>query len=400
MWIKRDFIQYFNHEEGLEALLIRGPRQIGKSSLILKLEPSVVDQLYLDDPAIRNSANADSEFVIQNLRLPALIDEVQLAPPLFFSIKKHIDYLRRERLLKNTNHEMNLYRLTGSDQTLLDEQVRETLAGRIQSYFLYGLSVNELVNFDKNIQIKEILFRGGFPELWIRKELNPVRFINNYISTFVEKDIARSAGIEKIKSFMNALQLMAARTGELLNYESLGADAGVAGKTIKDWVSILEQNKILYILKPYHSNLNKRLIKMSKVYFCDIGICTRLQSHQEVDTILHSPQAGHLFENLVMSEILKTEANFFKNWNIFFWRTKEKEEIDFIIEDYEKIMLIEVKLKSSSQYKIKIPKTIEETKKEIILVVVSSVGETIQNAENNFIVPIKNLAMFLNKYLK
>jgi predicted AAA+ superfamily ATPase len=360
------------------------------------LNPPVNDQIYLDDPAVRNSANLDSEFVLQNCRLPVLIDEVQLAPPIFYSIKKNIDHLRRERLKNNISHEMNLYRMTGSDQTLLDEQVKETLAGRIQSYYLYGLSVNELVNNDQEVQIKEIIFRGGFPELWIRKELGPVRFINDYITTFVEKDIAQSAGVEKLKSFMNALQLLAARTGELLNYESIGADAGVAGKTIKEWVSLLEKNRILYSLRPYHSNLNNRLIKMSKIYFCDIGICTRLQSHQEMDTILHSPQAGHLFENLVLSEILKTEANFFKNWNLFFWRTKEKEEIDFIIEDQGSIILIEVKLSSVNQYKIKVPKTLEETGKKITTVIVCTVGETHKTSDNSFIIPIKKLAQFLN----
>lgn len=399
MWIDRDFIENFNPALGLEALLIRGPRQIGKSSLLLKLNPPVKDQIYLDDPAIRNSANLDAEFVLQNCRLPVLIDEVQLAPPIFYSIKKHIDQLRRERLLKNATHEMNLYRMTGSDQILLDEQVKETLAGRIQSYYLYGLSVNELVRHDPDIQIKEIIFRGGFPELWIRKELNPVRFINDYITTFVEKDIAHSAGVEKLKSFMSTLQLLAARTGELLNYESLGGDAGVTGKTIKEWINILEKNKILCTLSPYHSNLNKRLIKLPKIYFCDVAICTRLQSHQEVDTLLHSPQAGHLFENLVLSEILKTEANFFKNWNLFFWRTKEKEEIDFIVEDKHSIILIEVKLSAATQYKINVPEAIEKKGKKITTAIVCTVGETFQTSENCFVVPIKHLAQFLIKQI-
>jgi predicted AAA+ superfamily ATPase len=395
MWIIRDFIQNFDPMNGLEALIIRGPRQIGKSSLLLKLNPPVKDQIYLDDSAIRNSANIDPEFILQNCKLPVLIDEVQLAPPIFFSIKKNIDALRRERLLNNSTHEMNLYRMTGSDQTLLDEQVKETLAGRIQSYYLYGLSVNEINKHDPNVQIKEIIFRGGFPELWIRKELNPVRYISDYISTFVEKDIAQTAGVEKLKSFMNTLQLLAARTGELLNYESLGADSGVAGKTIKEWVGLLEKNKILYVLKPYHSNLNKRLIKMSKIYFCEVGICTRLQSHQEMDTILHSPQAGHLFENLVLTEILKTEANFFKIWNLYFWRTKEKEEIDFIIEDNHTIILIEAKLSSANQTSIKIPEAISASGKKIISVIVCSVGESIHASKNNYIIPIKNLAEFL-----
>ncbi len=176
--------------------------------------------------------------------------------------------------------------------------------------------------------------------------------------------------------------------------------AGVAGKTVRDWVGLLEKNKIIYILNPYSTNLSKRLIKMPKVYFWDVGICSRLQSHQEQETILHTPQSGHLFENLVLAEILKTQNNFFKEWLIHFWRTKDKEEIDFVVEAREIIALIEVKLGSGSGVKIKVPEALALSKKTIISVVVSAYGEISQTGENIFSVGVARLGDFLLSKIK
>ncbi|PWU16810.1 MAG: hypothetical protein C5B49_10010 [Bdellovibrio sp.] len=255
------------------------------------------------------------------------------------------------------------YRLTGSNQTEIDRALRETLAGRISIFRIHGLSVHEIWSLDSKIDLKEILFRGGFPELWVRPELNAISFINDYYSTFIEKDIARTAGIEKLSAFSATLRLLAARVGELLNFESIGSDAGVTGKSVKDWVSLLEHNGIVYIFKPYHSNLNKRLIKMPKAYFMDTGIGVRLQAHQEKDTILSSPQAGHLFESLVVAEAIKTRDHFGKNWDLHFWRTKEKEEIDLVVESEKGMTLAQIKLGSAKGGEIPVPPALAATKK-------------------------------------
>jgi len=134
------------------------------------------------------------------------------------------------------------YRLTGSNQSLIDSNVQETLAGRVHTFYLLGLSVKELRRFSPEAPLAEIIFRGGFPEPWIRKELNPITYLNDYISTFIEKDLAASSGIEKRREFLNVLRLCAARVSELLNYDSLANDSGVSGPTVKPWVSLLEAN--------------------------------------------------------------------------------------------------------------------------------------------------------------
>jgi predicted AAA+ superfamily ATPase len=223
-------------------------------------------------------------------------------------------------------------------------------------------------------------------------------FQNDYISTFIERIVAKSAGVEKVSEFLTVLRLIAARFGELLSYESLGRDAGVTGKTIKVWISLLEKNKVLFVLQPFYSNLNKRFIKASKLYFLDPGICTRLQAHQELESILNTPQVGHLFENLVVSEVVKTKDHIQKDWNLFFWRTKEGEEVDLIIEIPKKIVLIELKLGSHNGRILQTPKTLVRVLKrgqsfQKILVVAT--GPRFKIASDCDVVPYQKLCEYL-----
>ena len=226
-----------------------------------------------------------------------------------------------------------------------------------------------------------------------------VSYLNSYYSTFIEKDIARSAGVEKLTSFASVLRLLAARVGELLNYESLGKDAAVAGRSVKDWISLLEKNGIVYILKPYHANLNKRLIKMPKAYFMDIGLCVRMQSHQEKATILSTPQAGHLFENLVIAETVKTKDHFRKDWNLYFWRTKEKQEIDLIVESNSSIAFIEIKLGSTLGGELSIPSSFANSTKKIYRAYVNASGTKFKQADGVDIVPISEYCDYLLQIL-
>ncbi len=395
MWIKRDFLSIFDQKRALEAILIRGPRQIGKTAILLKMTPEPNSKLFLDDPNERDRATRDPEFVLSQLKLPLLIDEIQRAPELLFSIKKSIDEQRRLRLENNVATIPAGFRLTGSNQTEIDRSLKETLAGRVSLFRMHGLSVHELRGHDSKIELNEILFRGGFPELWVRPELNPISFLNDYFSTFIEKDIARTAGIEKIFAFSTLTRLLAARVGELVNFESLARDAGISGNSAKEWTSLLEKNGIVFLLKPYHSNLNKRLIKMSKVYFIDSGLCVRMQSHQEIQTILNTPQAGHLFENLVVAEAIKTRDHFCKNWEMHFWRTKEKEEIDLIIESDTVITLIEIKLGSARGTDMILPSALTAKGKKIRQAVVTAIGTRSALQEGIEVIPIRDLCDYL-----
>lgn len=374
---------------------MRGPRQIGKTSALLQLKPPSQSAFYLDDPNIRARAQSDPEFLLSQAALPTLLDEAHLAPELFYSIKKHIDQSRRVRLESDTPILPAAFRLTGSNQTQVDEIFQETLAGRVSIHYLHGLSLHELLSHDPTHSLSELLFRGGFPELWVRRELNPIQYFNDYISTFIEKDIARTAGIEKIHEFIQLTRLLAGRVGELLNYESLGNDAGITGKTANDWVSLLAKNRIVHLLQPFHSNLNKRLIKMKKPYFLDTGLCVRLQSHQEMGTLLTSAQAGHLFENLIVAEAIKTKDHFLKDWDLFFWRTKEKVEIDLIIDDHKRLTLVEIKLGSAPHRPILIPPTLAQARPQIRTCYVTASGDAARLSADCEVVPYSQFCGYL-----
>jgi hypothetical protein len=175
-------------------------------------------------------------------------------------------------------------------------------------------------------------FRGGFPELYVRRELDPPRYFDDYVRTFVEKDIALSAGVQQIEAFHRALALLAARTGTLLNATDIGQAAGVKGQTVSAWLDLLEQNALALRLAPYHNNLSKRVVRTPKIHFLDVGLVAHLQGWRSLEPLLVSPQAGALFESLVLGELVRARDHRGLSLGLYFWRSKEGEEIDFLIE--------------------------------------------------------------------
>ena len=343
MFVNRDFFRTIQSASRLEAALVWGPRQMGKTTLLDRLP--LKSKLFLDDLAQRERAQKDPALTLDGLELPCLIDEAQYAPNLFQEIKLRIDAQRRQRL-KNKGSEIRQtsYFLTGSNRILLDKNVKESLAGRCHLFALHGLSVKEIVAQFPQIMLKTILIRGGFPELYKETGISTTNYINDYILSFIEKDIAQSAGIEKLSEFISLLQLLAARTGHFINFSELANDANIDQKTVMSWINSLERNLIVKLVPTFYSNLSKRITKMHKLYFYDVGLCARLQSHSDENTLWNSNQVGSLFESLVFAEIEKTKDNFLKDWKIFTWRTKEKKEIDMILQDGNTFIFIEAKL--------------------------------------------------------
>jgi predicted AAA+ superfamily ATPase len=339
-WIERDISPLIqNHQELIQV--IRGPRQCGKSSLLLRLGPEFAE-VSLDDPALRDLAQRDPELFLSQFegRL-LLIDEVQYAPQLFSSIKRRVDLYKRN---KKGAERRTLFRLTGSNQILMDREVKESLAGRATFFDLNTLSVSEILA-SKKWPIQEILYRGGWPELYAAPGLDPKKYLDDYINTYIEKDVVLSAGIQKSREFLRFARLLAGRVGEVLDYSSLGKDVGVDGKTIRDWISVLEKMQIIALVSPYSSNRSTRLIKSPKVYFIDTGLACRLQGWTSSVQILTSPQQGHLFENLVFSELYKLNQNFQLGLEIYHWRSRAGEEVDFLIEQgHSRKLFIEAKV--------------------------------------------------------
>ncbi len=395
MYIKRDMTQqlFDNHSP---VQLVIGPRQCGKSTLLLHLSESSFKEITFDDLQLRTLANRDPKLFLEQFRPPLLLDEVQYVPQLFSEIKRQIDQLKRQRLEKDISLSV-LFRMTGSNQLLMDKNIRESLAGRASYFFLNTLTVHELKHSMIELNVSEVLFKGGWPELYIDPTVSTVQYLNDYIRTYIEKDIILSAGVQKQESFNIMLGLLAARTGMILDYTNIARDSGIQSVTVKEWISLLQRTSLIYCLKPYTSNLNKRLTKAPKLYFLDTGLAARLQGWQKKEPLLLSPQAGALFETLVFSEIIKFIQNYGKEWQVYMWRTKEGEEIDFlIVTSSGKVIALDAKMSIQNVHPITRPSAFKKLFPEVSkIILVTFGGETIQLSSECCAVPLTALHDFL-----
>lgn len=331
MWIERDLLKFFKSFKDLTLPIkvLRGPRQVGKTSLLDHLATHKL--ILFDDLGIRALAETNPLLFFKQFTGPLILDEATMAPNIFPELKKRVDEARRQHQKTGQPIDIDIW-ITGSNQTLLQKAVRESLAGRANYYFLNTLSIHELIiAFKKKNLLKDLFMKGGWPELYAFPDLNTVQYLNDFIATFIEKDIVTAAGIEKKAAFSKALQLISGRVGQLLNASDIAKNIGVDTTTVQAWIALFEQNGILRILSPYYTNLNQRLIKTPKIYFEDTGLAVRLQGWSEFEPILLSPYFGHLFENLVLAEITKFFMNRGKQVEIYFVRSKEKIEIDFLL---------------------------------------------------------------------
>jgi len=388
MWIQRDISASIEKNKDL-IQVVRGPRQCGKSSLLLKLG-SDFKEISLDDPSLRELAQKDPELFLRQFNAEKIfIDEAQYAPALFPSLKRRADLYKRD----SNNKAQTILRLTGSNQILMDRNVKESLAGRASFFDMNTLSVAEILAAKKT-NIQDILYRGGWPVLHANEGQDAKKFLDDYINSYVEKDIVLAAGIQKSREFLKFVQLLAGRVGELLDLSSLGNDAGVDAKTIKEWVSVLERMHIIALVMPFSSNLSSRLVKSPKVYFIDTGLACRLQGWTSAAPILTSPQQGHLFENLVFAEIFKLNINYQLGWQIYHWRSREGEEIDFLIQqDPKTFFFIEAKVSPASPKNLMTLPEVKKVfqKKTPPLFVCHQEGERIFNDN----IPIAFLSQFL-----
>ncbi len=394
MWIKRDLSYFLTDSGSLPVQIVWGPRQCGKSTLLHLLSPKW-SSATLDDLQNRQTAQNDPALFLKQNPIPVIIDEAQYAPNLFSQIKMSVDQLRLKTKIKEP-----IFRITGSHQILLDEKIKESLGGRATFFRLHNLSLSETESL--NISVEEQVFKGGWPELLTNENLSAVKYLNDYIRTVLDKDVALASGVREIEKFQLTMGLLAARVGELLNFDSLGREAGVSGVTLKSWVSNLERSGLAELLKPYHSNLNKRLIKTPKFYFLDTGLAARLQGHTDILLMMKGPSFGHLFENLVYIEILKTRDHNRKSWNIYFWRSKEQEEYDFVIQSANKIIVIDAQVAIQSAKSFFPSSLFQQDFKntKIMSVACTFGGKQKEISDNCTQVPINNLSSFLLENLE
>lgn len=312
-----------------KAVAVIGPRQSGKTTLVRMV---FKDKPYanLENPDIRKFAMEDPRGFLSNYPQGAVIDEVQRVPELF-------SYL--QQILDETSAN-GLFVLTGSNNFLLQQSISQSLAGRVGYLFLLPLSLHEIN--DKGLTINQLIFTGGYPVLY-NETTEPAKWYPNYIRTYVERDVRMIKNITDLFAFERFLRLCAGRIGQLLNMSSLAVEVGVDVKSISSWIGILETSFIVFRLQPYHSNFNKRIVKMPKLYFYDTGLAVALLGVENAGQLNLHPLRGSLFENMVVVDFLKRRYNSGKSNNLFFWRDNVGNEIDLIIENGQKLLPVEIK---------------------------------------------------------
>ena len=341
-----------------KCTLITGARQVGKSTL-RKHEFPEYNRVNFDDKLTRLQAKEEPKLFFLNNPCPLFIDEVQKENSILEDIKLKVD----------ESDERGMFILSGSQKLELMKGMIESLAGRVSISELSGLSLREIhgvefnhhfVPTDDYINLREkeikpysnlweIIHKGSYPELYdIDRDWQ--EYYSSYVSTYIERDINELISADSI-TFTKFLTVVAARTGEILNYTNIASEVGVSEPTIKNWISILERTGIVYLLQPYSASALNRAIKTPKIYFRDTGLACYLTRWLTADALKCSAVAGNIFETFVVSEILKSYTNEGKDYkfNIFYYRGKDKNsssenEIDLILEENGVLYPIEIKM--------------------------------------------------------
>ena len=317
--------------------LLLGPRQVGKSSLLARCAQGHV-YVSLDDLATRERANRDPVLFMRDLTPPFVIDEIQYAPMLLSPVKRLVDA-----------HDLapGAIRLTGSQNFQVMEGVTETLAGRVAVLNLLGLSDEEkqLAAAPSPHDYFEAMLETGFPKLRGVAD-GPSRdlYLSSYLQTYIERDIRELMRIEKRREFETFVRLCALRTGQVVNYQDLARDAAVAPATVRDWLSLLEDCLLIRLVRPYHSNRTRRMTKNPKLYFLDAGLSAWLGGWRGTSETRLGPMGGALFETHVLAETLKRFLHRARQVQVYFWRTRDGQEVDFLVETGGKVFPVEVKL--------------------------------------------------------
>lgn len=313
------------------VLIITGPRQSGKTTMIRALFPDL-PYVSFEEPDIRLAALHDPRGFLQEQGLRVILDEVQHVPDLLSYIQTIVDL-----------NEDALFVLSGSQNLLLLEKVSQTLAGRGAVLNLLPFSLAELKGAGYEFRrYEELIFKGQYPRIYDR-DLAPSEFYPYYIQMYVERDVRQIKNIGDLNTFTRFLSLCAGRTGQIVNYNSLATDAGISLNTARSWISILETSFVVYLLNPYFKNFSKRIIKSPKLYFYDTGLACSLLGLRNAEELTNFHQRGALFENLILNELIKWNFNQGQRQTPYFWRDSHGREIDCLIDRGLYLVPIEIK---------------------------------------------------------
>lgn len=318
--------------KGYPILAITGPRQAGKTTLA---QSTFSDKRHvsLEDLDEREFAGQDPRGFLARFPDGAILDEAQRCPNLFSYLQTRVDAEKR----------MGLFVLTGSQQFGLMSNITQTLAGRVGLIQLLPFSLQELQAANTPIlSLDDVLWRGMYPPIYDRN-LAQEKWFANYVMTYIERDVRQVVEVQNLSLFQRFIKMCAARVGQLLNMSNLATDCGVSHNTIRSWLSVLEAGYVVFLLQPHHQNFGKRLVKTPKLYFYDTGLAAFLLGIRDAEHLSIHSARGALFENLVVSELLKRRYNQGLASNLYFWRNNTGDEVDIVIEQGEKLIPMEIK---------------------------------------------------------
>lgn len=382
------------------VLLVTGPRQVGKTTLLTEYIPDNMSYVTLDDSVLREQAKTNPKLFLQEHPWPLLIDEAQYAPELFPYIKIIVDKEKQR----------GMYWLTGSQQIKLMKNVQESLAGRVGIVKLNSLTYSEIImnenkrifepdNIIKSSNIIDVnelykkIFRGGMPELYDVPNMSKEDFFYSYVETYLSKDVKDQLDILDTNIFKNFMISVASRNGEQLNYSNIASEIGISDKTVKTWLNILVNSGIVYLLEPFMNTKLKRITHMPKIIFMDSGLCSYLAGWDNARQLQLSEKSGHYLETYIISEIIKSYNSIGQEPKISYYRDKEKNEIDLIMEKNNKIYPFEIKKTANPNKSMiknfdklnNIGKTIEPGG------IICFYEELIHLDEKNYIIPISSI---------
>lgn len=339
------------------VLLVTGPRQVGKTTMLEALAEPQRKIVTLDDPDVRYLAKNDPGLFMQRYKPPVLIDEIQYATELLPYIKMAVDRTKRN----------GDFWLTGSQSFVMMENVSESLAGRVGIINLLGLSTSEIygnrssvfttdpeklmerIQEVKKIDLSELydrIFKGSMPRLYAEDNIDLETYYRSYIDTYLKRDIRDMTQVADEMAFYNFLTVVAARTAKPVVYEEIANESGISAPTAKKWLSILMSSQIVALVQPYHNNILKRVTKMPLLHFLDTGLCAYLLKWGNPQALEKGAMSGAFFESYVFSEIYKSYLNAGKEPPIYYYRDKDKKEIDLLI--YENGTLYPIEIKKSA----------------------------------------------------
>ena len=381
------------------VLVVTGPRQVGKTTLLESVMPKNMTKVSLDDETLRKEAQENPKIFLDSYPTPLFIDEVQYAPELFPYIKMKVD----------KDKTRGQYWLSGSQLFDLMKNVTESLAGRAGIVKMNSFTYSEIMrNTEKEVfdpdnlkqheyidvnEVFERIFKGGMPELYDIENMDRNDFYYSYINTYIEKDIKKIKNIGNVEAFKKFMRDVALRTGTTLNYSDIANDVGVSVNTIKDWFSILVSTGLVNLLEPYSSNKIKRLTHMPKIIFMDMGLACYLANWESAKALQVSDLSGHFFESYVISELIKSYDNKGIRLEISHFRNKETEEIDLIMFKNNTLYPLEIK-KTANPRKdmMKNFRYLEKTNMKIGQGgIICLYDKLMKLDDNNYIIPISSV---------